>query len=213
MNPWAGCSQELLDAPPRCDPCPPRRLLSRDQGRNGMSIVRDARRSIARRLIASVVLLALSTGAAPKAPLVNFPEPSARHRSIARTIWSSGSIHRPGPTITADRPDTARLKVALSSAATRPTTPACAERGAVDRIPPLGRHMAGRSAGAGQPLPFTGTPGAHYQVGPPRDWGSGCCGSFGERVVRGKEALPEAGAERAIVDGAADLGAELELHL
>src|SRR6478735_333118 len=73
MNPWAGCSQELLDAPPRCDPCPPRRLLSRDQGRNGMSIVRDARRSIARRLIASVVLLALSTGAAPKAPLVNFP--------------------------------------------------------------------------------------------------------------------------------------------
>jgi hypothetical protein len=73
MNPWAGCSQELLDAPPRCDPCPPRRLLSRDQGRNGMSIVRDARRLIARRLIASVVLLALSTGAAPKAPLVNFP--------------------------------------------------------------------------------------------------------------------------------------------
>jgi len=65
--------------------------------------------------------------------------------------------------------------------------------------------MAGRTAGAGEPLPFTGTPGAHYQVGPPRDWGSGCCGSFGERVVRGEEALPEAGAERAIVDGAADL--------
>ena len=38
-----------------------------------MSIVRDACRSIAMRSIASVVLLTLSTGAAPKAPLVNFP--------------------------------------------------------------------------------------------------------------------------------------------
>src|SRR4051812_15295280 len=42
-------------------------------------------------------------------------------------------------------------------------------------------------------------------VGLPRDWGSGCGGDFGERVVRGAEALPEAGAERAVVDGAADL--------
>src|SRR5678815_2807380 len=41
--------------------------------------------------------------------------------------------------------------------------------------------------------------------GLPRDWGSGCGGDFGERVVRGEEALPEAGAERAVVDGAADL--------
>src|SRR3954462_7810351 len=38
-----------------------------------------------------------------------------------------------------------------------------------------------------------------------RDWGSGCGGDFGERVVCGAEALPEAGAERAVVDGAADL--------
>src|SRR3954451_21777881 len=41
--------------------------------------------------------------------------------------------------------------------------------------------------------------------GLPRDWGSGCGGDFGERVVCGEEALPEAGAERAVVDGAADL--------
>src|SRR3954447_16915374 len=41
--------------------------------------------------------------------------------------------------------------------------------------------------------------------GLPRDWGSGCGGDCGERVVRGEEALPEAGAERAVVDGAADL--------
>src|SRR3954466_15739580 len=39
----------------------------------------------------------------------------------------------------------------------------------------------------------------------PRNWGSGCAGDFGERVVRGKEALPKAGAKRAVVDGAADL--------
>src|SRR5215213_7637245 len=39
----------------------------------------------------------------------------------------------------------------------------------------------------------------------PRDWGSGCGGDFGERVVRGEEALPKADAERAVVDGAADL--------
>src|SRR5215212_11040618 len=42
-------------------------------------------------------------------------------------------------------------------------------------------------------------------MGLPRDWGSGCGGDCGERVVRGEEALPEAGAERAVVDGAADL--------
>src|SRR6478752_3962644 len=46
--------------------------------------------------------------------------------------------------------------------------------------------------------------GAH-RAGLPRDWGSGCGGEFRERVVRGEEALPEAGAERAVVDGAADL--------
>src|SRR3954466_13830438 len=38
-----------------------------------------------------------------------------------------------------------------------------------------------------------------------RDWGSCRGGDFGERVVRSEEALPEAGAERAVVDGAADL--------
>src|SRR5918997_3951636 len=42
-------------------------------------------------------------------------------------------------------------------------------------------------------------------MGLPRDWGSGCGGDFGERIVRGEEALPEAGAKRAVVDGAADL--------
>src|SRR3954451_17280902 len=41
--------------------------------------------------------------------------------------------------------------------------------------------------------------------GLPRDWGSGCGGDFGERVVRSEEAPPEAGAERPVVDGAADL--------
>src|SRR5215212_3234012 len=43
------------------------------------------------------------------------------------------------------------------------------------------------------------------QVGLPRDWGSCRGGDFGERVLRSEEALPEAGAERAVVDGAADL--------
>src|SRR4051794_15830529 len=42
-------------------------------------------------------------------------------------------------------------------------------------------------------------------TGLPRDWGSGCGGDFEQRVVRGEEALSEAGAERAVVDGAADL--------
>src|SRR6185312_10317101 len=47
--------------------------------------------------------------------------------------------------------------------------------------------------------------GPRVAKGLPRDWGAGCGGDFGERVVRGEEALPEAGAERAVVDGAADL--------
>src|SRR4051795_8038120 len=38
-----------------------------------------------------------------------------------------------------------------------------------------------------------------------RDWGSGCGGHWRERVIGGVETLPEAGAERAVVDGAADL--------
>src|SRR3954467_638270 len=46
---------------------------------------------------------------------------------------------------------------------------------------------------------------AAWKRGLPRDWGSCRGGDFGERVVRGEEALPEAGAERAVVDGAADL--------
>src|SRR4051794_26554605 len=44
-----------------------------------------------------------------------------------------------------------------------------------------------------------------WGMGLPCDWGSGCGGDFGERVVRGEEALPETGAERAVVEGAADL--------
>src|SRR5215213_7718682 len=38
-----------------------------------------------------------------------------------------------------------------------------------------------------------------------RPWGSGCGGHWRERVIGGVEMLPEAGAERAVVDGAADL--------
>src|SRR4051794_25865902 len=38
-----------------------------------------------------------------------------------------------------------------------------------------------------------------------RDWGSGCGSHWRERVIGGLEALPEAGAERAVVEGAADL--------
>src|SRR5690349_10509844 len=37
-----------------------------------------------------------------------------------------------------------------------------------------------------------------------RSWGSGCDGRWRVRVVGGPEALPEADAERAVVDGAAD---------
>src|SRR3954469_13549600 len=44
-----------------------------------------------------------------------------------------------------------------------------------------------------------------FRLGLPRDWGSCRGGDFGERVDRSEEALPEAGAERAVVDGAADL--------
>ena len=42
-------------------------------------------------------------------------------------------------------------------------------------------------------------------MGLPRDWGSGCGGHWRERVIGGVETLPEAAAERAVVDGAADL--------
>src|SRR6476659_12006 len=38
-----------------------------------------------------------------------------------------------------------------------------------------------------------------------RDWGSCSAGCWRMRIVGGLEALPEAGAERAVVDGAADL--------
>ena len=41
--------------------------------------------------------------------------------------------------------------------------------------------------------------------GLPRDWGSGCGGHWRERVIGGVETLPEVAAERAIVDGAANL--------
>ena len=42
-------------------------------------------------------------------------------------------------------------------------------------------------------------------AGLPRDWGSGCGGDFGGARRWRRETLPEAGAERAVVDGAADL--------
>src|SRR5918911_5488282 len=42
-------------------------------------------------------------------------------------------------------------------------------------------------------------------MGLSRDWGSCRDGCWRMRVVGGLEALPEAGAERAVVDGAADL--------
>src|SRR3954470_13899021 len=48
-------------------------------------------------------------------------------------------------------------------------------------------------------------PSLQRQAGLPRDWGSGCGGHWRERVIGGVETLPEAGAEGAIVDGAADL--------
>src|SRR4051812_13439515 len=40
-------------------------------------------------------------------------------------------------------------------------------------------------------------------MGLPQDWGSGCDGRWRVLVVGGSEALPEAGTERAVVDGAA----------
>src|SRR3954464_3198972 len=43
------------------------------------------------------------------------------------------------------------------------------------------------------------------RTGLSRDWGSCCDGCWRMRIVGGLEALPEAGAERAVVDGAADL--------
>src|SRR4051812_45368052 len=47
----------------------------------------------------------------------------------------------------------------------------------------------------------------HFEidVGLSRDWGSCHDGCWRMRIVGGLEALPEAGAERAVVDGAADL--------
>src|SRR4051794_31203607 len=47
--------------------------------------------------------------------------------------------------------------------------------------------------------------GSDGYMGLPQDWGSGGDGRWRVRVVGGPEALPEAGAERAVVDGAADL--------
>ena len=52
----------------------------------------------------------------------------------------------------------------------------------------------------------TSAPGQYPRLmGLPRDWGSGCGGHWRGRVIGGVETLPEAGAERAVVDGAADL--------
>src|SRR5215217_9109958 len=46
---------------------------------------------------------------------------------------------------------------------------------------------------------------AGFPRGLSRDWGSCRDGCWRMRIVSGEEALPEAGAERAVVDGAADL--------
>ena len=55
--------------------------------------------------------------------------------------------------------------------------------GQSDRLVDYGeRHRAGLRVGTA------------LTEGLSRDWGSGCGGDFGERVVRGEEALPEAGA-------------------
>src|SRR3954470_22910592 len=50
-----------------------------------------------------------------------------------------------------------------------------------------------------------GSHGSPSMTEPSRSWGSGCNGGWRVRVVGGLEALPEADAERAVVDGAADL--------
>ena len=60
-------------------------------------------------------------------------------------------------------------------------------------------------------LPPIGTPSLPSQIlrdrprGLPRSWGSGGDGGLRVAVVGGLEALPEAAAERAVVEGAADL--------
>src|SRR3954451_15915088 len=84
-----------------------------------------------------------------------------------------------------------------------------------DRITetPAGRGPV-RASAAAKPIAYAVKSGAGRGAcsprtwspwGLPRDWGSGCGDDFGERVVCGEEALPEAAADRAVVDGAADL--------
>src|SRR5689334_5598348 len=58
-----------------------------------------------------------------------------------------------------------------------------------------GMRLAARARGRWAPI----------SVGPSQRWGSGCGDHVRERVVGGLEALPEAGAERTVVDGTADL--------
>ena len=60
------------------------------------------------------------------------------------------------------------------------------------------RHQLSRNPG-------TETFTEHRLKGLSRDWGSFRDGCWWVRVVGGLEALPEADAERAVVDGAADL--------
>jgi hypothetical protein len=54
-------------------------------------------------------------------------------------------------------------------------------------------------------LRLSNLPTGQTLEGLPRDWGSGCGGHWRERVLGGVETLPEVVAERAVVDGAADL--------
>ena len=55
------------------------------------------------------------------------------------------------------------------------------------------------------PLRFTKVNQNRSVLGLPQNWGSGRGGHLRKQVIGGVEALPEAGAERAIVDGAANL--------
>ena len=64
-----------------------------------------------------------------------------------------------------------------------------------------GSERSGIAAVTGAVLPRSKASG----TGLPREWGSGCGGQVRERVIGGVEALPEAAAERAVIDGAPNL--------
>ena len=88
--------------------------------------------------------------------------------------------------------------VVAAVAADRSTTPRCV----------LARQPVGRGLADDQPRAGRGG-GANQQPDPAkglsRDWGSGCGSYWWGRVIGGVETMPEACAERAVVDCAADL--------